>query len=78
MLAVVHAARSLPSLEVEAFQLGCQAPVEQAILAAGGIPSRSLDVGGLRGGSPLAFARNGLRRGRSLVAASSDPGGPVR
>jgi len=61
MLAVVHAARSLPSLEVEAFHLGSQAPIEQAILAAGGIASRSLDVRGLRGGSPLAFAWNGLR-----------------
>jgi UDP-N-acetylglucosamine--N-acetylmuramyl-(pentapeptide) pyrophosphoryl-undecaprenol N-acetylglucosamine transferase len=61
MLAVVQAARSLLSAKVEAFHLGSQAPVEQRILAAAGIPSRSLDVRGLRGGNPATFAWNGLR-----------------
>ena len=61
VLAVVQAARGLPSLEVEALHLGTQAEVERRILAAAGIPTRQLSVGGLRGMNPLRLSRNAVR-----------------
>nr|ALG05242.1 UDP-N-acetylglucosamine-N-acetylmuramyl- (pentapeptide) pyrophosphoryl-undecaprenol N- acetylglucosamine transferase [uncultured bacterium 5E7] len=69
MLAVVQSARELPSLEVEAFHLGSDAPVEQRILAAAGIPSRPLAVHGLRGSNPAALAWNALGLARAVRPA---------
>ncbi len=69
MLAVVQAARSLPSLEVEAVHLGTQAEVERRILAAAGIPSRQLSVGGLRGMNPVRLTRNATRMAAAVRPA---------
>ena len=69
VLAVVQAARSLPSLEVEAVHLGTQADVERRILAAAGIPTRQLSVGGLRGMNPVRLARNVARMARAVGPA---------
>ncbi len=69
MLAVVQAARSLPSREVEAFHLGSHAALEQHILASAGIASQGLAVSGLRGGNPLALAWNGLRMAAAVRPA---------
>jgi UDP-N-acetylglucosamine--N-acetylmuramyl-(pentapeptide) pyrophosphoryl-undecaprenol N-acetylglucosamine transferase len=69
MLAVVQAARSLPSLEVEAFHLGTTAEVEQRILAGAGIASRGLSVAGLRGRNPAALAWNALRMAAAVRPA---------
>ncbi|HLG70034.1 MAG TPA: UDP-N-acetylglucosamine--N-acetylmuramyl-(pentapeptide) pyrophosphoryl-undecaprenol N-acetylglucosamine transferase [Chloroflexota bacterium] len=69
MLAVVQAARELPSLEVEAFHLGTQAAVEQRILTGAGIPSRSLAVQGLRGRNPAMLAWNAGRMAAAVRPA---------
>lgn len=69
MLAVVQAARSLPSLELETFHLGSHGALEQRILASAGIPSRALAVGGLRGGHPLSMAWNALRMAAAVRPA---------
>jgi UDP-N-acetylglucosamine--N-acetylmuramyl-(pentapeptide) pyrophosphoryl-undecaprenol N-acetylglucosamine transferase len=69
MLAVVQAARGLPSLEVEAFHLGTQAEVERRILASAGIDSRGLSVAGLRGRIPATLAWNTLRMARAVRPA---------
>src|SRR5436190_20303874 len=69
MLAVVQAARNLPSLEVEAFHLGSQAAVEQRILAGAGIPSEGLAVHGLRGSNPAAMGWNAVRMAAAVRPA---------
>ncbi|MBV8085158.1 MAG: glycosyltransferase [Chloroflexi bacterium] len=69
MLAVVQAARSLPSLEVEAVHLGTQAEVERRILDAARIPARQLSVGGLRGMNPVRLTQNAARMAAAVRPA---------
>ncbi|MDE3077298.1 MAG: hypothetical protein KGJ86_17925, partial [Chloroflexota bacterium] len=68
MLAVVQAASALPLVEVEVIHMGSASTIEQHILSQAGIPSKRLEVSGLRGSNPLRFGWRGLKM---LLAVAS-------